>query len=86
MMKNNRINFVLLLFALFVFVFTVSVASAETCAALFPSLGCDNGGCTNYSTAGDCIIHACFCQPHNFYFNHDCNTGEDSKECTVEEH
>ena len=86
MMKNNRINFVLLLFALSVFVFTVSVASADTCADLFPSLGCDNGGCADWVSNGNCIIYNCWCPPKAYFLNHDCNTGEDSKECTAEEH
>jgi hypothetical protein len=82
MMKRNRINFVLILFALILCMFAfVSMARADTCAQLFPGMGCNEGECDDYSSAGNCIIHDCWCDTFWDYVEYNCETGQTRPRC-----
>ena len=83
-MKSNRVILVLCLLALLICGF-VSISKASegvgVCKTLFPGDGCENGACSQFSTAGNCIIVNCWCYAEMKYVDHDCNTGLDDPEC-----
>jgi hypothetical protein len=58
-----------------------ALAPMDSCAGLFPNDTCHNGGCDGGSSAGNCEISNCWCSKYCYYFDHDCNSGNNTPPC-----